>query len=107
MRACGAKSVLNASSFCGVTSNVWSCFKSSSFVVVSFAFVPFEFEFFFSSSSFVVAFVAFVVVAVVEGTTPFGGTNSWAEGVNGMCSCRYGGGRNNTFWRHEFLGRGR
>ena len=50
------------------------------------AFVPFEFEFFFSSSSFVVAFVAFVVVAVVEGTTPFGGTNSWAEGVNGMCA---------------------
>ena len=51
-----------------------------------YAFVPFEFEFFFSSSSFVVAFVAFVVVAVVEGTTPFGGTNSWAEGVNGICA---------------------
>ena len=86
MPRCGAKSVLNAS-FCGVTSNVWSCFKS---VVVRRrlvnAFVPFEFEFFFSSSSFVVAFVAFVVVAVVEGTTPFGGTNSWAEGVNGMCA---------------------
>jgi hypothetical protein len=56
------------------------------FVVFFFFSFAFEFEFFFSSSSFVVAFVAFVVATVVEGTTPFGGTNSWAEGVNGMCA---------------------